>query len=56
MLSRMQTALKFLTYGLLIGIFFAPDRGAETRRKVYNWVSSGVRDVVGNATGGNNSQ
>jgi hypothetical protein len=53
MLSRLQTALKFMTYGLLIGIFFAPDKGAETRRKVMNWVSSGVRDVIGNATGNN---
>jgi hypothetical protein len=53
MLGRMQTALKFLTYGLLIGIFFAPDRGAETRRKVVNWVTSGARDFAGNITGGN---
>jgi hypothetical protein len=52
MLSRMQTALKFLTYGLLIGIFFAPDRGAETRRKVVNWATSGAREFFGNVTGG----
>lgn len=52
MLSRLQTALKFLTYGLLIGIFFAPDKGAETRRKVVNWVTSGAREFFGNFTGG----
>jgi hypothetical protein len=55
MLSQLRTALKFMTYGVLIGIFFAPDRGSETRRKAFNWVSSGFRDVVGNVTG-NNSQ
>jgi hypothetical protein len=53
MLSRLQTALKFLTYGLLIGIFFAPDKGAETRRKVINWVTSGARELFGNVTGSN---
>ena len=52
MLSRFQTALKFLTYGLLIGIFFAPYRGAETRRKVINWVTGGIREFFGNLTGG----
>ena len=51
MLSRLQTALKFMTYGLLIGIFFAPDSGAETRRKVINWVTSGFREFFGNITG-----
>lgn len=55
MLGRLQTALKFLTYGLLIGIFFAPDRGSETRRKVTNWVTSGAREFVGNITGGNSN-
>lgn len=55
MLGRMQTALKFLTYGLLIGIFFAPDRGSETRRKVINWVTSSAREVMGNVTGGNSN-
>lgn len=53
MLSRFRTALKFMTYGLLIGIFFAPDRGDETRRKVMNWVSTNARQMVGNVTGGN---
>jgi hypothetical protein len=52
MLNRLRTALKFLTYGLLIGIFFAPDSGAETRRKVASWVSTGFRELFGNVTGG----
>jgi hypothetical protein len=55
MLSRFRTALKFMTYGLLIGIFFAPDRGDETRRKVINWATSNFRQVVGNVTGDNSN-
>ncbi|MEX2425744.1 MAG: hypothetical protein WD401_03180 [Thermomicrobiaceae bacterium] len=51
MLTKFRTGLKYLTYGVLIGIFFAPDRGADSRRKVINWVTSGFRDVVGNVTG-----
>lgn len=53
MLGRMQTALKFLTYGIVVGILFAPDSGAETRRKVKNWFTSGFKDMLGSVTGGN---
>lgn len=56
MLGRLQTALKFLTYGIVIGIFFAPESGAETRRKVKNWFSSGVRDTFSSITGGNSGR
>jgi hypothetical protein len=52
MLSRLQTALKFLTYGVLIGIFFAPASGAENRQRVMNWVSATFRELLGNLTGG----
>lgn len=55
MLGRMQTALKFLTYGIVIGILFAPERGAETRRKVKNWFTSGFKDMFSNLTGGSAS-
>ncbi len=55
MLSRVQTALKFMTYGILIGIFFAPDSGAETRRKIMNWATSSFRELFSSITGGNSS-
>lgn len=52
MLSRARTALKFMTYGIVIGIFFAPRSGAETRREVMHWTNSTVRDVIGGISGG----
>lgn len=55
MLRRVQTALKFLTYGIVIGILFAPNSGQETRRKVKNYVTSGFRDMFSSVTGGNAS-
>jgi hypothetical protein len=51
MLSRLHTALKFMTYGVLIGILFAPDSGAQTRQKIYDWANSSVRGLIGNVTG-----
>ncbi len=47
MLARMRTALKFLTYGILIGVFFAPRSGAETRRQLRQWAGSMAADVRG---------
>jgi hypothetical protein len=51
MLGRMRTALKFLTYGVIIGILFAPRSGADTRQRISTWVSSSVREAVSGAAG-----
>ncbi len=51
MLSRARTALKFLTYGILIGIFFAPRSGAESRQQVKEWGSGTARDLIDTAKG-----
>ena len=47
MLSRTRTGLKFLTYGILLGILFAPRSGAETRKSVMDWANSTIRGVMG---------
>lgn len=52
MLSRARTALKFLTYGILIGLFFAPRSGAETRRQVARWTGTTARELLGGISGG----
>jgi hypothetical protein len=47
MLSRSRVALKFMTYGILIGIFLAPRSGAETRHEVGSWFGSITRGLFG---------
>jgi|SwirhisoilCB1_FD_contig_41_10553496_length_645_multi_2_in_0_out_0_2 gas vesicle protein len=39
MLTRARTATKFFTYGLLIGVLFAPGSGDETRQRIKNWIT-----------------
>ena len=38
MLKRARTATKFFTYGLLIGVLFAPGSGEETRQRLKSWI------------------
>lgn len=51
MLSNARTAVKFLTYGLVIGLLFAPRSGAETRKELLGWISASVKDTVNSVTG-----
>lgn len=43
MFARARVAMKFLTYGLILGILFAPGSGAENRERLRQWFS----DMVG---------
>lgn len=47
MLDKMRVALKFMTIGLLIGIFFAPRRGSETRRELLRWARPASGGLIG---------
>jgi hypothetical protein len=47
MIARTRTAMKFFTYGLLIGIFFAPRSGKETRKVLMDWANRTVRETFG---------
>ena len=51
MLGNARTAVKFLVYGLVIGLFFAPRSGKETRQEVKHWLSEAIQDTVGSVTG-----
>lgn len=50
MFGHARTAVKFFVYGLLVGLFFAPRSGAETRSEAIDWVTSAVKKVLGGAT------
>ncbi len=43
MFGRARTAVKFLVYGLIIGLMFAPRSGEESRKEAINW----VRGLIG---------
>jgi len=47
MIARTRTAMKFLTYGLLIGLLFAPRSGKETRARILSWVSESAKSFLG---------
>ncbi len=47
MLSRMRVALKFMTYGILIGVFFAPRSGSETRSQIMSKFGSMTGGLFG---------
>ena len=47
MLRTVRTALKYFVYGLLVGLFFAPRPGNETRQMVLDWVGNTVGGMFG---------
>ena len=44
MLSRARTALKFFTWGLTVGVLFAPRSGAESRQRLQRLILGQPRD------------
>ena len=47
MLSHTRTAFKFFTYGLVIGLLFAPKSGKENRADAIAWVQKTVKETIG---------
>ncbi len=56
MLGHARTAVKFLTYGLVIGLLFAPRSGKETRQELMHWVTDSIQGTFQNVTGGTTSE
>ena len=54
MLRTTRTATKWLVYGLIIGLLFAPASGKETRKELLNWASSSLGEAMKAVTGGKN--
>jgi len=50
MFGHARTAVKFFVYGLLVGLFFAPRSGAETRAQAVDCVVGAVKKVLGAAS------
>jgi len=47
MIGRTRTAMKFFTYGLLIGLLFAPRSGKETRARILSWATESGKSLLG---------
>ncbi|HET7038102.1 MAG TPA: YtxH domain-containing protein [Thermomicrobiaceae bacterium] len=47
MLARTRVALKFMTYGVLLGVLFAPRSGSQTRQEVMGWAKSNLGGMLG---------
>jgi len=47
MLSHARTGFKFFTYGLLLGLLFAPKSGKENRADAIAWARKTVKETVG---------
>ncbi len=49
MLDRLRTAVKFFTWGLALGLLFAPASGRELRRRMLRWAMGRVEACVARA-------
>ena len=50
MFGNARTAVKFFVYGLLVGLFFAPRSGAETRTEAVDWITNAIKKVMGGSS------
>ncbi|MDQ3780425.1 MAG: YtxH domain-containing protein [Chloroflexota bacterium] len=52
MISHARTAMKFLVYGMVIGLLFAPRSGEETRARLMEWAGETIKETMGGIGGG----
>lgn len=55
MIGRAKTATKFFVYGLIVGIFFAPRSGEETRAQIFGWLGDAAKNILGGGGGESNA-
>lgn len=53
MLRNARTAVKFFVYGIIIGLLFAPQSGAELRKQIFGMLGDALNDTMSGVTGGN---
>lgn len=51
MIKNVQTAVKFFVYGLVAGLLFAPRSGEQTRKELFSWINSTVKETASTVTG-----
>lgn len=47
MIGRTRVGFKYLVWGMMVGILFAPRSGKETRAKLLNKLGSALNTVLG---------
>jgi len=53
MLRHPRTAIKYFVYGLVLGLLFARQSGAETRKELIGWFTGTVKEAATNISGQN---
>jgi gas vesicle protein len=53
MLRNARTAVKFFVYGIIVGLLFAPQSGAELRKQIFGMLGDAFNDTMSGVTGGN---
>lgn len=45
MIRNAKTAVKFLVYGIIVGLMFSPGSGEENRKKMMDWASGSIKSM-----------
>lgn len=52
MLRNARTAMKFFVYGIIVGLLFAPQSGAELRKQIFDVFNEALGGSLSGVTGG----
>lgn len=51
MLRNARTAVKFFVYGVIVGLLFAPQSGAELRKQIFGALGEALNDTMSGVSG-----